>query len=251
MKAFFISVLLFLFSGSIYADDWKLIPSNDGYWIKTRNSHQHELLLAYQKNVPQLLLILKTDRPASDKPIPVKFKIDKGAWENSQITHLGSRPEQVIFRIEIDSNKINTLISKMIAGINWSINLDFGSNKSKTLSFSLHGFTVAFNDLLIANKIGSLDINWLIKHKKDRQLYCLLTTNISIQAMDLRLQKKSYSQARSLISKTGYSIIDHNLGEIINQVYKLPSKEIPFVPRAEKYQMFSRCMKQTFQKTEY
>jgi len=247
MKSFFTSILLLIFSSAINANDWKLVSSDDGYWIKTSSNSQHEMLLAYKNNNPQFLLILKTDSPVSDKPIPVKIKIDKGEWKKNKLIPLQTRPEQSIFRLEFNNLKKDTIISKMIAGINLSINFNSAPNKNKYLLFSLHGFTVAFNDLLIANKIGSLDSRWLISHKKDRELYCLLTTNISIQAMELRLQNKNYTQAQALISKTGYSIIDHNLGEIIEQVYKLPLKNIPYVPRAEKFIMFSRCIKQPFQ----
>jgi len=136
-----------------------------------------------------------------------------------------------------------------------SIDFDFLSNQSpgidknlsKTVSFSLKGFTVALNDLLIANDIGSLDTMWLLRHNKDRELYCLMTTNISIEAMQYRLKGESYNNVLHLISKTGYSIIDHNLAEIIEQVYKIPKQELPYVPRAEKYLMFSNCMEHPFQ----
>jgi len=247
MKQFSIFILLLLFSYAGNAADWTLVPSNDGYWIKTSNNEKHELLLAYKDNKPHFLLILNTDSPEPDRPIPVKIKIDKGAWIQSKLNPLNKRSEQIIFRIEVDSNSEFGLISRMIAGIQWSVNFNSGPNKNKPVVFSLLGFTVAFNDLLIANEIGSLEQAWLIKHRKDRELYCLLTTNISIQAIEHRLQGKSYAKTLTSIPKTQYSIIDEQFGEIINQVYQLPKKDLPYVPRAEKHLMFSRCMKKIFQ----
>ena len=251
MRQCAISIILFLISGSVCSSDnnsdWKLISSNDGFWIKTNNHDQHELLLTYEKNQPQFLLILKTDSPPPDKPIPVKIQIDKGPREDSKLILLENRPEQSIFRIEINNRKKNNYVARMISGLNWSIYFNSGLNKKRSISFSLKGFTVAFNDLLISNEIGSLDPAWLIQHRKDRELYCLLTTNISIQAMQYRIQGKSYAKTLALIPESNYSIIDHNLGEIIHQVYKLPSKNLPYEPRAEKYLMFSRCMGQPFQ----
>jgi len=243
MKQISIFILLLLFSCAGHTADWKLVSSNDGFWIKTTNNEQHELLLAYKGNKPQLLLILNTDSPEPRKFIPVKIKIDRGTWLQNKLIPLEKRSEQIIFRLETGSSLKDELISRMIAGISWSVIFNFANNKNKTIVFSLHGFTVAFNDLLIANEIGSLEPAWLFKHRKDRELYCLLTTNISILAIEYRLKNTSYAKTLTLIPKTQYPIIDHNFGEIINQVYQLPYDDLPYVPRAEKYLMFSRCMK--------
>jgi hypothetical protein len=209
------------------------------------------LLIAYQNNKPQFLLILNTDSPSPDKAIPVKLKIDKGLRENSQLIFLEKRSAKSIFRINIKDNVKNSYISKMIAGLNWMIYFNSGKSNERHISFSLKGFTTTFNELLITNKTGSLDPAWLIKHRKDRELYCLMTTNISIKAMQYRRQGKSYVQSLALIPESGYSVIDHNLSEIINQVYSLPLKSIPYEPRAEKYLMFSRCMKQAFKYVDH
>jgi hypothetical protein len=245
MKQFSIFFLLMVFSCTGNAADWKLVSSQDGFWIKTTNNNKHELLLAYKKNQPHFLLILTTDNSAPEKTIPIKIKIDKEGWVQSKLKLLEKRSGKIIFRIEADSK--DNLISKMIAGINLFVNFSFENYKNKTIKFSLHGFTAAFNDLLIVNKIGSMKPAWLIKHRKDRELYCLLTTNISILAIEYRLQGKSYAKTLTLIPKSQHSIIDHNFGEIINQIYQLPYKNLPYVPRAEKYLMFSRCMKKPFQ----
>jgi len=258
MQKYVIGCLLFLLVGSALAgndaDNWTLVSSKEAYWIKTVNAEQHELLVAYYDDTPQFLLILKTDSPPPNKVLPISIRIDRGPRQPGRLRFLEKRAEQIIFRIEVNDDDKNGYLSQMIAGLTMAIDFDFLSkqksrekkNIAKTISFSLKGFTVALNDLLIANDAGSLDPAWLMKHDRDRELYCLMTTNISIEAMQYRLNGESYNNVLHLIEKTGYSIIDHNLGEIIEQVYKIPEKNLPYVPRAEKYLMFSNCVEQPF-----
>ena len=187
--------------------------------------------------------------------MPVIIRIDSGEKQPAYLTLLEERPEQSIFRIGLDKNLKADYVARMVAGLVWSIYFDSASaSKSSTskaalqaIQFTLKGFTVALNDLMIGNDIGSLDPGWLMQHKKDRELYCLLTTEISIKAMQHRLQGESYKSTLHLIQLTSYSIIDNNLAEIISQVYEIPLKDLSAVPRAEKYLMFSRCMAQPWQ----
>ncbi len=245
MYKYTIGFLLLLISFASGADDWELLSSNDTFWIKTVNDNQHQLLLAYYDEKPQFLLILTTDSEPPDKPIPVSISIDGGAKQPAQLTFLEKHPEQSIFRIGIDKNLRAGYIVRMIAGLVWTIDMDIKAEKNTSIIFSLEGFTVALNDLLIGNKIGSFDHDWLMDHRKDRELYCLLTTEISIEAMQYRLDGKNFASALHLIKKTNYSIIDNNLADIISRVYDISMKDFPVVPRAEKYLMFSRCMEQS------
>lgn len=247
MYKYTIGFLLLFISCASGADDWQLLSSNEAFWIKTTNSDQHELLFAYHEEKPQFLLILTTDSEPPDKPMPVIIRIDSGEKQPAYLTLLEERPEQSIFRIGIDKNLKADYVARMVAGLAWSIDMDSETEKNKHIIFSLKGFTVALNDLLIGNKIGSFDPDWLMAHKKDRELYCLLTTDISIKAMQHRLQGESYKGTLHLIQQTSYSIIDNNLAEIISQVYEIPLKDLSVVPRAEKYLMFSRCMAQPWQ----
>lgn len=248
-------LLLLLFGTAMAADNretdnWKLVLSNDALWIKTVNADKHELLVAYHDDSAHFLLILKTDSPPSDATLPVSIRIDRGQKQSGRLTFLEKRPEQSIARIEVNDAEKHTYLSQMIAGLTMTIYFDFQASGSKTISkkisFSLKGFTVALNDLLIANDIGSLDPAWLLKHKKDRELYCLLTTDISIHAIQYRLDGESYKNVLHLIPQTGYSLIDHNIGKLVEQVYKVPEEKLPYVPRAEKYLMFNHCMEQPF-----
>jgi len=259
MRKYATGFLLLLFAGTVLAgssaaDNWTLVSSKDAYWIKTVSADSHELLVAYHEDAAQFLLILKTDSPAPDKTLPVSIQIDRGPKQGGHLRLLEKRPEQSIFRLEVDEADKANYLAQMIAGLKMTIHFDFirkqhssrGSAFSKNVSFSLMGFTVALNDLLIANDIGSLNPEWLMRHNKDRELYCLLTTNVSIKAMQYRLDGEDYNNVLHLVPETGYSIIDHNLGEIIEQVYRIPQGDLPYVPRAEKYLMFANCMKQPF-----
>lgn len=241
-------------AGSSNADNWTLVSAKDAFWMKTVSAESHELLVAYHDDTPQFLLVLKTDSPAPNKPLPVSIQIDLGPKQAGKLLFLEKRPEQTILRLEVKEADKSSYLSRMIAGLSMTIYFDFaskqnaGSNStlSKKVSFSLKGFTVALNDLLIANDAGSLSPLWLMRHNKDRELYCLMTTNVSIKAMQYRLDGEDYNDVLHLIPETGYSIIDHNLGEIIEQVYKIPRSNLPYVPRAEKYLMYSNCMEHSF-----
>lgn len=246
MNKYVMIVYLIIFSGNVYSSQnnssWSLIPSEDAYWIKTTDQHKHGLLVAYQGDNAHFLLILQTDSSIPDKPIAIKYKIDKGQWKNSHLILLEKRADQSIFKIDIDDALQKQVISEMIAGLNWSIKLPSGSKSNKSMNFSLLGFTVVFNDLLIANKIGTLDPAKLIKQRKDHELYCLLTTEISIQAIQKRLKGKSYSDVLHTTALTHYSLIDDNIANIITQVYNIPYRNLSYEPRAEKYIMFNRCL---------
>ncbi len=259
MRKYVTGCLLFLLIGSAVsgennADNWTIVSSKEGYWIKTVNAEKHELLVAYREDEPQFLLILKTDRPSPGKALPISIRIDSGPKQAARLRFLDKRDEQSIFRIEVNENDKNTYLSQMIAGLNMAIDFDFLSKQSAsrdrniadTVSFTLRGFTFALNDLLIANEIGSLNSEWLLRHNKDRELYCLLTTNINVEVLQYRLRGESFNNVLHLIEKTGYSIIDHNLSDIIEQVYRIPKESLPYVPRAEKYLIFTNCMAQPF-----
>jgi len=237
-------------AGNSQADNWTLVESKDGYWIKTVNEEQHELLVAYYEKTPHFLLILKTASPPPGDSMQVSLKIDRGPRKPGVLSFLEKRPQQSIARIEFKADEKSTYLSQMIAGLTLSVYFEFPDADramvERRISFSLKGFTVALNDLLIANEAGSLDPTWLLQHGKDRELYCLLATDISVRAMQYRLRGESYKNVLHLIPETGYSVIDHNFGEIIEQVYRIPLKEIPYVPRAEKYLMYKNCMRKSF-----
>ena len=186
---------------------------------------------------------MNSDSPPPDKPIPIWLKIDRGQQQPSQLYFLKKNPEQSIFKIDIGSDLKQNYIARMIAGLKWSIIFNQNSRANRTISFSLIGFTVAFNDLLIANDIGTLDPNRLKANKKNRELFCYITSNITVQALDHRLRGDTSKEALNSISKTDYSSLNRHLPDIITQVYNIPKKQLPSEPGAEKYIIFNRCMK--------
>ncbi len=230
------------------ADNWILESSEESSWIETVNAEQQTLLFSYHENRSQFLLILKTNGLKLEKTLSATIRIDHSPKQSVHLNLVEEFPEQSVMRIEMDEGEKSAYLSQMINGLAMSIYIDFPSEKmtaiTKNILFSLKGFTVALNDLLIVNDIGSLNQVWLLQHNKDRELYCLLTTDITIDVMQYRLSGESFNNVLHLIPETGHSIIDHNLGEIIEQVYNIPYEKIVSVPRAEKYLMFSNCMAQ-------
>ncbi len=258
MRKYLVVCFIFLLISPAYASEsdvhnWILDTSKDENLIKTVNSHHDELLVAYYEKELHVFLILKTDSLLPDKILPVSIRIDRSSERKAKLHFLEKRHGQTVMRVEFNLADKGSYLSRMIAGL--TILFDFseksggyaGANTKqvKSVSFSLKGFTVALNDLFIINDIGSLDDEWLLHHNKERELFCLMTSNISIEAMQYRLKGESYNSVLHLINKTGYSIIDHNLTEIVGQVYKIPKNNIPYVPRAEKYLMFTNCMEQS------
>jgi len=238
------SYLILLISCNIsQADSWKIVPSSDTYWLKTINQEKHELLIAYNDDAPHFLLIVTTDSPPPDKPIPIWLKIDRGQRQESQLYFLKQHTEQSIFRIEINKNLKNDYIARMIAGLKWSIFFDQNAPQNRAITFSLTGFTVAFNNLLIANDIGTLDPNQLKISKKNNELFCYITSNLTVEALGHRLKGDTLNETLRNTKKTGYSGIDMHLPDIINQVYNIPENKLTSAPGAEKYIIFKRCMK--------
>lgn len=235
---------LLLSCSTSHADDWKLVPSVDGYWIKASNKDNHQLIVIRKQNISYFMLILATDSPPPDNAIPVRIAIDKSQPEDAYLKLLEKRPDQSIFQIDFDNDQKDTYITRMIAGLKISFIFNGNVRSNTRITFSLKGFTAVLNDLLIADDIGSLDQGWLLKNHKDHELFCYIMSNISIEAMQLRIKGYNYSGSLHSIQKTGHSIIDNNLANIIQQVYNIPENQLPSEPKAEKYMIFRNCLKQ-------
>ena len=251
--------LLFLLTGASFAENgsdnnWTLVSENSSFWLKTVNTEGDTLLLGYAGDKARLLLVPEITIASAVTRLPAGIRVDQGPEIPVVLKFIKNESTDRVAQIVIGANQEYVLLSRMIAGLALYLSFEqlpdkkryMPREKSRRISFSLKGFTVALNDLLIAEEAGSLDRAWLLRHKKDRELYCLMTAEISIEAMQYRLKGESYNNTLRLVPETGYTIIDHNLGEIIEQVYKIPQKELPQVPRAEKYLMFSNCMEQPF-----
>ena len=259
MHRYIYGCLLFLLTGASVAENggdnnWTLVSENNSFWMKTVNTEGDTLLLGYSADKVRLLLVPEMTISSAVAMVPAGIRVDQGPEMPVVLKFIKNESTDRVAQIVIGDNQEYVLLSRMIAGLALYLSFDQLPDKKRhmpretlrKMSFSLKGFTVILNDLLIAEEAGSLDRAWLLRHKKDRELYCLMTAEISVEVMQHRLKGESYYNTLRLIPETGYSIIDHNLGEIIEQVYKIPQKELPQVPRAEKYLMFSNCMEQPF-----
>jgi len=227
-----------------HADDWKLVPSVDGYWIKTSNNENHQIIVIRNQGQSHFMLVLATESLPPDSSIPIEISFDGSKPNESYLKLLEKRNDQSIFHIELNDKQKDYYISRMIAGLKMTFIFDKNVRGKNRISFSLKGFTASLNDLLIADDIGSLDQGWLLKNHKDHELFCYMMSNISIKAMQNRIKGYSYSRSLHDIEKSGHSIIDNNLANIIQQVYNIPKKQLPTEPKAEKYTIFRNCIKQ-------
>ena len=240
MNKYVFSIVLALCYSLSHASNWELIPSRDAYWIKTHNQQQHDLLVAYYQQQPQFLLILATNAPPPDKPIPVQIQIDNGPKESTQLTFLEQQKERSIFRLKVPKEDKGRYIDRMIAGVEFTI---YSKAKSfDAITFSLLGFTLNLNELMIANEIGQLDQQWLLKNNKTRELFCYLKSDITIQAIQQRHRGMTFSEAVQNISATGFQLIDHQTENIIEKVYKIQISQLTDKPEHFKYRDFKICM---------
>lgn len=238
----FCIVLLLLFPLSAVAE-WKLEQSADGHWIVTRNEDGHQFIVGGTGASMQFLLILSVPEPDATFPDKVTVSIDRGPRRETPLTLLDRNPEGVIFRIEIPEDLNTDMIRRMIAGVRMRLAFsDEESGRTRDVDFSLLGFTVVYNDLLIANEVGRLDPNWLIQQNRERELICYYVANLSVQALQNRIKGMGEAQNLSALPRTGMGPVDENLPEIVKWVHQLSRAEMPTEPRAEKYGLYKRCM---------
>ena len=242
MNKYALLIVLALCYGSSHAGNWELIPSRDAYWIKTHNPQQHDLLLGYNQKQPQFLLILATNSPSPDEPMPVQIQIDDGRIETAQLIFLKQQKGEIIFRLKVPEVDKQTYIDRMIAGFKFTIYPE--EETIDAISFSLQGFTLNLNELMIANDIGQLDPQWLLKNNKTRELFCYLSGDITIQAIRYRRRGVSLSEAVQSISTTGILLVDHERENIIKRVYNIQRNQLTDKPEHHKYRNFKTCMSQ-------
>ena len=233
-------VLLFPF---ISMADWTLKESDDGYWITSLTPEGHELVVVHNaENQTHFLLVLAVSRPVPDVPAKIRLTIDRGPLIQTTLTLLEQRLSDRLFRIELESEQKSQLVSRMIAGLNLRIWFDERASASNWLEFSLMGFTAAFNDLLIAGRVGKLDPEWLIEQHREKELGCYYTANMFVTAMQERIKGYSAAQTRQRMARSGHRDVDDMIPIIVSQVYAVPASRLPIEPMGDKYAIFDECM---------
>lgn len=233
-------IAMVLISGSVRAE-WELHQSPDGHWIVTRNSEQHKFIVGGQGEDMQFLMILMVAEKTAEIPMKVTVSIDKGPRLTRRLTLLEQQPTGMLFRLEFTVADKATFIRRMISGL--KLRLNFGQEAGgEDLFFSLLGLTVVYNDLLIANEAGRLDPDWMRRKNKERELICYYAANLSVQALQKRIEGQAAAETLRSLPRTGLAPVDDSLPGIVNWAYRLPTSQLPTEPRAEKYGFFRRCM---------
>ena len=223
--------------------DWNLRQTDDGHWINSSTPEGHELIVVQnEEKQTHFLLVLAVDQPVPEVPSLISLTIDRGPVIQTQLKLLEQRRKSRLFQIELDSEQKGLYIRRMIAGLKLHIWFGERSITRERLQFSLRGFTVAFNDLLIASRVGRLDPEWLMEQGREKELGCFYTANLFILAMRERVNNHSEEQTRESLPRTGYDAVDEMIPDIVSQVYAVPANQLPIEPRGDKYAIFDACM---------
>jgi hypothetical protein len=237
-------IVLSLASAAVNAQ-WTLRQSDDGHWITTSTAEGHQLIVAHKATEEtHFLLILAVAKPAPAVPSQVLLTIDRGPPVQTQLKLLEQRPEDRLFRIELSNAQKAVFITRMIAGLNLRLGFGEQAMAENNLQFSLLGFTAAFNDLLIADRVGRLDPAWLIERNRERELGCYYTANLFVAAMQERIGGHSEAETLQSLPRSGHEAVDEMIPTIVSQVYAVPASQLPIEPRGDKFAIFEQCMNQ-------
>ena len=237
-----IAIFILIFPAIVSAD-WTLRQADDGQWISTRNAQGHQLIIAHnQAEETQFLLVLAVADPVPPLPGQVAVAVGRGPVSRAGLSLLEQRPDSRLFRIELAEQDKDIFISRMIAGLTFHLWFGEPVRSKSSLDFSLLGFTAAFNDLLIADRIGRLDPAWLIEQHRLRELGCYYTANLFVAAMQARIAGRSAEQTLAALPRSGLASVDEVIPDIVRQVYSVPHSRLPIDPRGDKFAIFDECM---------
>ncbi|HHJ15243.1 MAG TPA: hypothetical protein ENJ80_00940 [Gammaproteobacteria bacterium] len=244
MYRIWIAITLLLLSAATHAD-WTLRQTEDGHWITTVTPEGHQFIVTHnQSEETSFLMVVQVDRQAPPLPLRVSLAVDHGPATEAVLALLERKPDSRLFRIELSDEEKKTFITRMIAGLDLRVWFGERATGKNTLKFSLTGFTAAFNDLLIADRVGRLDPAWLIERHRERELGCYYTANLFVAAMQERIRGRSEIQARESLPRSGQPEVDEMIPDIVSQVYAVPAAHLPIDPRGDKYAIFEECMSQ-------
>jgi len=244
MYRIWIAIPLLLLSAATHAD-WTLRQTGDGHWITTVTREGHQFIVTHnQAEETSFLLVVQVDRQAPSLPLRVSLAVDQGPVTEAVLALLEQRPDSRLFRIELSDEEKQTYITRMIAGLDLRVWFGKRTRGKGGLTFSLEGFTAAFNDLLIADRVGRLDPAWLIERHREQELGCYYTANLFVAAMQERIRGRSEIQARESLPRSGQPEVDDMIPDIVSQVYAVPVEHLPIDPRGDKYAIFEECMSQ-------
>ncbi|MFQ5643628.1 MAG: hypothetical protein ACE5FQ_08005, partial [Thiogranum sp.] len=191
MYRIWIAIALLLLSAGTRAE-WTLRQTGDGHWITTVTPEGHQFIVTHnQAEETTFLLVVQIGKQAPPLPLRVALAVDHGPASEAVLALLERRPDSRLFRIELSDAEKKIYITRMIAGLTLRIRFGEQASGKNDLTFSLTGFTAAFNDLLIADRVGRLDPAWLIERHRERELGCYYTANLFVAAMQERIRGRS------------------------------------------------------------
>lgn len=236
-----LGILLFALHSSLLAA-WHINTSGQK-GIYATSSDSHQLSIVEKTNGIDFFLSLQTSKTRYN-PDHAVIQIGDMITKTGKLQLIDKQSGQQTYLLKLERSQQTSLLNKMISGLVISIRIIDKGQQISPFEFSLSGFTARLNDFLIAREIGQLDYEWLLENHKDRELLCYYAANIYVKAIQDRLDKGNYRKTLDAIPKTGIEKLDSVTGEMVQNVYSIPARNLPTDPRGDKYGIFKACMSQ-------
>ena len=219
--------------------DWRL-ESNGRNGIFTEDASGHQLSIVENLGSVDFFLSL-ADVEFSRNPAQAVFRLRRLSEKSRQLELVDNRPGRRTYLVGFDPAQKTRLMNRMISELAITIEIVTPSPARLELEFSLAGFTVGLNDFLILRETGSLDYQQLHENGRDKELICLYAADIYVRSVLGRFADLSLAQMLGSIPRTHIEVLDDITGEMVDNVFGIPSDRLPRDPRAEKYGIFKAC----------
>ncbi len=224
--------------------EWRAHFTEDGHWISVLSPAGHQFVVAEHEDEVQMLLVLAVSGDQiAGAPDKGAVRIDEGEWAWAPLLLLRRSQEGMAFRFGFREEVEKDLIERMIRGLRLQVGLGAHLSGGESLSFSLIGFTNAWNDMLIANRIGTVDIGELVEQNRVRELVCYAMADWSVTALRARIRGSSREEALRALRPTGIDLVDELMPDTVRWAWEQPAdSQFMRHPAAHKYEFFERCM---------
>ena len=218
---------------------WELLHAAGHYGITVAGTGGDRLLVYRGPAGLDLLLEPRSPRSWTTDGAVVRVRVDRRPALQATLAARPGGPDRLRFELVLSDALKVRLMNEMIAGIGLVLSTPAGT---EPVRFGLEGFTAALNELLIANELGTLDLERLFEQHRDRELLCLFAATVRVQALLDRRQGLSLEDSLARFRPTGIEALDHLAPELARQAYDIPAGEVPLDPRADRYGLFRSCM---------
>lgn len=221
--------------------DWNL-EGNGRNGIFTENASRHQLSIVENNGSVDFFLSL-ADVEFTQSPNQAVIHLRGLQEQSTRLELVADRPGRRTYLVGLGQAQKTRLMNRMISQLEITIEIVTPAPASLALEFSLAGFTASLNDFLILRETGSLDYQRLLEKGRDEELICLYAADIYVRSVLGRFAGLSLAKVLGSIPRTNIESLDGITGEMVDNVYGMPSNRLPRDPRAEKYGIFKACLR--------